>query len=249
MRMFSSATFRKSPLSISVPLDGTDTVPGLTKLLQRRRVDALEDRLGLPRGKASCCRVCGYLTGSSCVRVILMPRRDGVGGSQSTRRYKGPYVSELSMDSLTQAPKPWPTFFMGDTGGASRGAYSLPADTTMLLDRLEENLVFFLVRKGHIPRACAGYPERLWPQHSPPSASAFLHTPFFGMPNSVVCCVSGELLDHRCCFWASHNVRSSAERQLSHVHCPANAVQNALWSKDHTRLCSVKASHVQWYGV
>ena len=45
--------FRKSPLLISVPLDGTDTVPGLVRLQQRRRQDALEERLGIPKGKLS----------------------------------------------------------------------------------------------------------------------------------------------------------------------------------------------------
>ena len=53
------------------------------------------------------------------------------------------------MDSLRQSPKPWPAFFTGDRNGANRAAYSLPADTTMLLDRLEENLVFYLVRTLH----------------------------------------------------------------------------------------------------
>ena len=54
------------------------------------------------------------------------------------------------MDSLRQSPKPWPAFFTGDRSGASRAAYSLPADTTMLLDRLEENIVFFLVRNLYL---------------------------------------------------------------------------------------------------
>ena len=43
--------FRKSPLLISVPLEGTDTVPGLVRLQQRRRQDALEERLGIPKGE------------------------------------------------------------------------------------------------------------------------------------------------------------------------------------------------------
>ena len=43
--------FRKSPMLISVPLDGTDTVPGLARLQQRRRQDVLEERLGIPKGK------------------------------------------------------------------------------------------------------------------------------------------------------------------------------------------------------
>jgi len=68
------------------------------------------------------------------------------GNAQPTRRYKGPYVSELSIQSLSQAPKPWPAFFMGEKSASSRATYTLPADTTMLLDRIEENLVFFLVR-------------------------------------------------------------------------------------------------------
>ena len=86
----------------------------------------------------------------SAYSTPLISRRDGAGGFQPTRRYKGPYVSELSMDSLRQSPKPWPAFFMGEHGGTSRAAYNLPADTTMLLDRLEENLVFFLVRRGPV---------------------------------------------------------------------------------------------------
>ena len=69
--MFGSATFRKSPLSISVPLDGTDTVPGLSKLLQRRRVDALEERLGLPRGEPPNCKACITLTNHLAALMLL----------------------------------------------------------------------------------------------------------------------------------------------------------------------------------
>ena len=155
--MFSSAAFRKSPLSISVPLDGTETVPGLAKLLQRRRVDALEERLGLPRGMICLCKVCGFKSKLIAYPMPLMPCGNGAGGPQPTRRYKGPYVSEMTMDSLKQSPKPWPAFFMGDNKGTSRAPYNLPADTTMLLDRLEENLVFFLVRQGPIFESNAQY--------------------------------------------------------------------------------------------
>ena len=84
------------------------------------------------------------MKGLCCVRVSFI--NVCAGNAQPTRRYKGPYVSELSMQSLSQAPKPWPAFFMGEKSASSRATYTLPADTTMLLDRIEENLVFFLVR-------------------------------------------------------------------------------------------------------
>ena len=113
-------------------------------------MDALEERLGLPRGEPPNCKACITLTNHLAALMLLKSRKDVAGRSQPARRYKGPFASELSMDSLRQSPKPWPAFFTGERGGANRAAYSLPADTIMLLDRLEENLVFFLVRTFHL---------------------------------------------------------------------------------------------------
>ncbi len=94
------------------------------------------------------------MKGLCCVRVSFI--NVCAGNAQPTRRYKGPYVSELSMQSLSQAPKPWPAFFMGEKSASSRATYTLPADTTMLLDRIEENLVFFLVRLFRFRKSRAG---------------------------------------------------------------------------------------------
>ena len=66
--------------------------------------------------------------------------------AEPVRRYKGPYLSQLSLDVIEQPPKPWPDFLVGSSAANNQMAYNLPSHTSMLMDRLEENLVFFLVR-------------------------------------------------------------------------------------------------------
>lgn len=60
----------------------------------------------------------------------------------ASRRYQGPHVWELPLDALKAAPVQWHCFMHG---GRLAQAYSVPASTTMLLDRLDENIATYLV--------------------------------------------------------------------------------------------------------
>uniref|UniRef100_A0A061SNT6 Uncharacterized protein n=1 Tax=Tetraselmis sp. GSL018 TaxID=582737 RepID=A0A061SNT6_9CHLO len=99
---------RATPLSSAVPLEGTDTIPGLRILEQT-----------VP---ASFQRNC----------------------FERVRRYRGPYLQQLTTDHLKAEPKPWRTFFEGTEGWS--GSYCIPSDWFSLTDRAEENVVLFLVR-------------------------------------------------------------------------------------------------------
>jgi hypothetical protein len=72
-----------------------------------------------------------------------------VADAESAKRYKGPYIRDLSMESLRDPPTDWQYFLLGLDTGSSPAPYTLPSNMNMLLDRVEENAVFFLVRPGH----------------------------------------------------------------------------------------------------
>lgn len=59
------------------------------------------------------------------------------------RRYHGPHVWDLPVDALRAAPVEWERFLHG---GSLQAAYNVPDSTTMLLERLDENVVTYLVR-------------------------------------------------------------------------------------------------------
>lgn len=61
----------------------------------------------------------------------------------STCRYQGPHVWELPVDALQAPAVSWERFLHG---GRLRHAYSIPASTDMLVDRLDQNVVTYLVR-------------------------------------------------------------------------------------------------------
>ena len=66
-------------------------------------------------------------------------------------RYRGPYLHQLTLDHLRQQPKSWPDFFYAPLRPAAAGgaaAYNVPSHTLMLCERMEENLVHFLVGLG-----------------------------------------------------------------------------------------------------
>ena len=64
-------------------------------------------------------------------------------------RYRGPYVDQLTLHHLLQQPKAWPDFFYAPPrpqAANEAAAYNVPSHTLMLCERMEENLVHFLVR-------------------------------------------------------------------------------------------------------
>jgi hypothetical protein len=109
MAWFSGHALSRSPLSPSVPLDGTDTVRGLRAL----------ERLSLVGGEKAQSGVAHRHT-----PVIDTGRRH-------YKRYKGPFLEQLTLEDVQATPKPWGTFMGGPT------AYSLPASMTVLQERLE----------------------------------------------------------------------------------------------------------------
>ena len=65
---------------------------------------------------------------------------------QQYERYKGPFLYQLTAKHLQQLPRPWPEFMYSFTHGSGEMAYNVPAHTRMLWERMEENMVYFLVR-------------------------------------------------------------------------------------------------------
>ena len=67
------------------------------------------------------------------------------------RRFKGPYLDEVTLQAVKAQPRDW--MLLG--AWAYSGAYNVPEDSAMLQERIEENLVVFLVGSGREPRADA----------------------------------------------------------------------------------------------
>ena len=64
------------------------------------------------------------------------------------RRYRP--LEELSLADGRAAPRPWPDFWRGGAGRPWSAAYSVPESLALLLPRLEENLVYYLVRQSSV---------------------------------------------------------------------------------------------------
>jgi hypothetical protein len=109
MRWFSSHALSRSPLSPSVPLDGSETVPGLRAL----------ERLSLVDGDAAH-PVAAHHHGP----VVDTGRRH-------YKRYKGPFLEQLTLEDVQAPPKPWGVF----VGGPA--TYRVPASMAVLQERLE----------------------------------------------------------------------------------------------------------------
>lgn len=67
------------------------------------------------------------------------------GLRQQYARYRGPFLHHLNTDNLRQAPKGWLEFACATRGEADGVAYNLPLHVAMLCERMEENIVFYLV--------------------------------------------------------------------------------------------------------
>jgi hypothetical protein len=79
-------------------------------------------------------------------------------GSRQGYRYRGPYLEQLTLEAFRRDPRPWRDFF---GVGAARDrhwrrsladSYNVPDHLTHLKQRLEENIVYFLVRRAPASR-------------------------------------------------------------------------------------------------
>ena len=165
MAPWSSFRFRRGPLLQSVGLDGTETVAGLRQLDRSRRgtaaVSALDGALkGMPalmHGDAQCCAahdsVCcnAGLSGLHCCMVMhsavqhMTPCAAGLSGldRQRYQRYKGPFLEQLGLADLQAQPRPWRLLL--SASAAHSVCFNVPESAVMLQERVEENLVVYLV--------------------------------------------------------------------------------------------------------
>ena len=114
---------KRSPLLLSVPIGGTDTVLGLRPM-------AYGQDSGVTRDEA---RIAKKVTSSP------PPQH----ARSFYKRYKGPYLETLTRDSWKHPPKSWRHFFYGQT---SEFVYNVPENSEHLQERMEENLIRYLVR-------------------------------------------------------------------------------------------------------
>ena len=129
----------RSPLSLSVPLDGTDTVMGLrtierlqaANLLQSRAQDNTVARHHHPSDTPTAARRRRY------------------------RRYKGPFIEYLALEDFTKSPRPWDQFFSFSSPSSpppnppqppnasmsrfllDNTSYTIPASMDLLYERID----------------------------------------------------------------------------------------------------------------
>jgi hypothetical protein len=116
MDAFRGWTLRRNPLAASVPLDGSDTVQGLRDLERLRSAALL-------RGGSH----------SSTLRASHGPSQR----RQKYRRFKGPYMEQLTFDDLKKAPRSWSQFLGLREADWTVQGYSVPATLDLLCERIE----------------------------------------------------------------------------------------------------------------
>lgn len=134
MRRFGSRqpSFSASPLCPSVPLDGSETVLGLRDLDKHHRATKEAEALA-ERSKQT-----------SSVQQRSRPQ-----SRSQHRRYQGPYIHQLTLQDLRRQPQDWQHFIgMESHSGPCTSwaaSFNVPEHVNMLAERLEENLIHFLV--------------------------------------------------------------------------------------------------------
>lgn len=113
---------KRSPLFLTVPYEGTETVIGLRPM-------AYGQKSGVTHDEARVAK-----------KVRTAPVSQDLRSSY--KRYKGPYLEHLPRDVWRAPPKSWRHFAYGP---AADHVYTVPEDTDHLQERLEENLVTYVV--------------------------------------------------------------------------------------------------------
>ena len=113
---------KRSPLLLSVPIGGTETVMGLRPMAYGQDSGVTHDEARIAKK----------------VRASPPPPH----ARSFYKRYKGPYLEHLSRDAWKKPPKSWRHFFYGQT---SEAVYNVPENSEHMQERMEENLVTYLV--------------------------------------------------------------------------------------------------------
>ena len=113
---------QRSPMLLSVPIGGTDTVAGLRPMAYGQDSGVAHDEVRLARRVQS-------FSPAQHARSFY-------------RHYKGPYLESLTKTCWKKPPKSWRHFFYGQS---SEFVYNVPEDTEHLQERMEENLMTYLV--------------------------------------------------------------------------------------------------------
>ena len=113
---------KRSPLFLAVPYDGTDTVVGLRPMAYGHNSGVTHDEARV----ASKART---------APTSQDPR-------SSYKRYRGPHLEQLPPDMWRKPPKSWRHFLFG---AAAECAYNVPENTDHLQERMEENIVTYVV--------------------------------------------------------------------------------------------------------
>ena len=113
---------KRSPLHLSVPIGGTETVMGLRPMAYGQDSGVTHDEARIAKK----------------VRASPPPPH----ARSFYKRYKGPYLEHLSRDAWKKPPKSWRHFFYGQT---SEAVYNVPENSEHMQERMEENLVTYLV--------------------------------------------------------------------------------------------------------
>ena len=135
--LFKGWSLRRSPLAPSVPLEGSDTVEGLLSLERMAANSFIDGPSVLSRGRSQRISVGAGASGTEHRR-------------KRYRRFRGPYVEQLTLEDLNKQPRSWKAFvgMEENDGDGRRGmerkhGYSVPANLDLLSERMEENLVYY----------------------------------------------------------------------------------------------------------
>ncbi|KAL3140743.1 hypothetical protein ABBQ32_005298 [Trebouxia sp. C0010 RCD-2024] len=112
---------KRSPMLLSVPIGGTETVTGLRPMAYGQDSGVTHDEVRL------------------ATKVHSSPPAQEPRSFY--KHYKGPFLESLTKDAWQKPPKSWRHFFYGQT---SELVYNVPEDTKHLQERIEENLVTYL---------------------------------------------------------------------------------------------------------
>ena len=111
----SSWNLQRNPLVPSVPLEGTDTVRGLSTLERMRTADLIVSNHD------------------------DTPKKENVGVRRRYQRYKGPFIEYLGLEDVKRDAKSWREFGGQESSKVPRGgvSFSIPASLDLLAERVD----------------------------------------------------------------------------------------------------------------